>query len=287
VLDAPTASLLLVLMDESPILEAVFYRYVRLVLMARVGNGTWTLQSPLTSFRVILPPGSNAVIQVNGEPYAWSHAVAARAAEAGEELNPDSVLTERVPIPTEPLPFIAGKLTEQGWITDLDLSCSHAQRATHFQAAGEFVDAAEAAVARGAVRAFTENAFHAAELLAKAELLFYPIASDELGGSRKHQRVAATYSLWTRLGNTEPRFAKLLNDLSRIRPTSRYLDGDAGSITSEEAAAWLRTLLAFAEHVDAILHRGAARSFRVVASRDWAAGQLLTSGDGSLRASKR
>jgi hypothetical protein len=56
------------------------------------------------------------------------------------------------------------------------LNRPHPQRAAHLEAGLEFAELARVALDKGMLRGFHENAFHAAEHLAKAELLSYSAA---------------------------------------------------------------------------------------------------------------
>ncbi len=106
------------------------------------------------------------------------------------------------------------------------LNRPHPQRAAHLEAGLEFAELAEVALGAGMLRGFHENAFHAAEHLAKAELLSYAAALPEIADSRTHGRLRGTYQLWAHLGNTDPKFARLLDDLDKCRAAFTYARGE-------------------------------------------------------------
>ena len=96
--------------------------------------------------------------------------------------------------------------------------------ATHRQTAREFLDTARSALEGDRLAAFTENLYAAVELMAKGSLLTSP--DDVLLKVRQHRYVAAQYNLDRKLGNVDPRFAALLNDLAAGRKSARYAEGE-------------------------------------------------------------
>ena len=73
--------------------------------------------------------------------------------------------------------------------------------------------------------------FHATELMAKGVLLLH---DDPMLASKKHGVVHSRFNQWRHLGNTDPHYAALLNKLTDLRSSSRYLQGDS-RLTHEEA----------------------------------------------------
>ena len=115
----------------------------------------------------------------------------------------------------------------------------------HTARAGEFLLIAEHAAAQGVLGAFVENAFSAAELLAKAQLL--RLGRDP--GFREktnHKAIKTRFDQYARFGGVEPQFAAALNRLQRLRGAARYLEGDL-ELTPDEAQELLKTLRAMQE----------------------------------------
>ncbi len=259
---------------------------VRPVLYARVGNKTWTPESELSSFRVVMPDGA-PVVRVNDEAGFWSAPVAARSFKPGEELSPSDLITQPTVLPEADLPYIAGIRTGAGWKVDFNLDRPHPKRLEFLDLAGEFVDVAEAALDQGLIRPFISNAFHAVEHLARAELLSYSLTTDEVIGARKHTQVASAYQLWVRLGNTDKAFARLLKRLSTARRSATYLDKPFDWSESEARTA-LSDLRRFQRHVEKIARAGKKPDkIHVISTRAIEAGTLVAHNDAVLRPPKR
>lgn len=75
--------------------------------------------------------------------------------------------------------------------------------------------------------------------MAKGSLLTSP--DEVLLKVRRHRYVAAQYNLDRKLGNVDPRFAALLNDLGELRKPARYAEGqlrvDPGDARDQLAVA--------------------------------------------------
>ncbi len=260
--------------------------FVRPVLYARVGNKTWTPESELSSFMVVMPDGA-PVVRVNDEVGFWSAPVAGRSFKPGEELSPSDLITRPTDPPEADLPYIAGTCTDAGWKVEFNLDRPHPKRLEFLDLAGEFVNVAEAALDQGLVRPFISNAFHAVEHLARAELLSYSLTTDEVIGARKHTQVASAYQLWARLGNTDKVFARLLNRLSAARRSATYLDKPFDWSESEAKAA-LFDLRRFQRHVEKIAREGERPDkINVISTRAIEAGTLVARNDAVLRPPKK
>jgi uncharacterized protein (UPF0332 family) len=122
--------------------------------------------------------------------------------------------------------------------------------------APEFLFAAEAALNAGYLNAFAENAYTAAELLAKAELI---VSLDtDLATAKTHKRVLSSYNQQLKLANTSQDAARVLNRLASLRTTSRYGHRQP-SLTEPEAREMLVVLHAFLERVESRRPRRASR----------------------------
>ena len=139
-----------------------------------------------------------------------------------------------------------------GWSISWDGRYNASHIAAHLEAAGEFVELAETALERGMLRGFAENAFEAAELLAKAETLSLPDVA--VLKSKKHGTIAERFNRWAHVGGTDQRFAKLRNELERLRAPARYLRGEFG-LDDARAKEMLATLKDMRDHVDELASR--------------------------------
>lgn len=75
------------------------------------------------------------------------------------------------------------------------------------------------------------------------------------------------YNLWARFGNTDPRFAALLNSLGDLQEKAKYRRSQF-ALTSSEAAEYLETLHEMRRHVDRRPRRTVALCGRVRATHD-------------------
>jgi hypothetical protein len=88
------------------------------------------------------------------------------------------------------------------------------------------------------MRAFAENLFGATELMAKGLLLMLP--DKNILRSKKHEYLSSQYNWWGKMGSADPRYVNLLNRLSNLRGSARYLDKDF-SLSQDEAKEMLNT----------------------------------------------
>jgi hypothetical protein len=266
--------------------EDVFMRWVNLVLTARIGNGTWDENSQLRSFVIVFPPDNDndVRVRVNDEDSYWSHPRAARNLAEGATLKPDDLLVERLSVPSDPPSrYIRAEVTAGRWELEIQLNMTHPRRIEHLAAAGEFRESAADALERGALRAFYENAFHAAEHLAQAELLSYTPTLAEVVDAKSHDKVRSTYHLWARLGNTDTRFARLLTDLQDARSSQTYLRGDQAA-DMETARVHHELLDDMYEWVRGLVQDGRGpRSIQMIATQQIVAGQVVSMSELQLR----
>jgi len=266
------------------LIEDVYRRYVHLVLAARIGAGTWSDDDGLSRFVVYLD--EPVVICINDEPHGWHMARARRSFKPDEEIHPVDLQAEQVPRPEHRRPYFSASITAEGWQAKFDFSRPHPASGDLMAAAAEFLDAAETAHGKGALRVFVENAFHAAETFARIELLSYPVTADELDGSKKHSQVQAAYDLWLRLGNTDSRFPALLRELHDLRASATYADKPF-TLDKDAASRQLRTLQDLAKHARDTLGSTKGRTINVIATRPIRAGELVSAPDMTIRPPKK
>lgn len=269
---------------EAELLEDIYRRFVHLVLYARQGNGTWSDEDELMAFTVHL--SDPVVVCINDEPHGYLPARTIRALTEGEMLEFSDVETTRVPRPPKVTPpFVTAERTAASWRVRFDFSREHPRVPDLLDTADQFLAVAESALRAHHLRPFAENAFHAAESYAKAEMLPYPIVSDEIDGSKKHAHIQSAYDLWARLDNTEKRFPALLRTLREDREAATY----AGGVfvpRPQRAADQLEVLRALrgAAHAAAV---GSRRPINAIATRDITAGTIVTASDATLRPRRR
>lgn len=130
-------------------------------------------------------------------------------------------------------------------------------------------------------RAFVENAFAATELLARAEMLVVPDARP--AEARTHKTLKSLYNQWANIGNTEPRFARLLNRLLELRANARHLAGPL-DLSSQEVSNLLVEVGDLRSRVEGLVGEDdpdpaspPQKQLMAVASQPLKAGQIVTS----------
>lgn len=280
-------------LDEAAIAEGLFQdvtdRYIGPEVVRRREAGDWDedelVRNALISF------GQDGAVRVllNEEVKGMVTATATRPLEKGE-----TVFTEDI-----------GRIADFSWENDdghstyiAVLPCAAGMAlltkyrhnvkvsSDHLDAAEEFLNYAVHASSNGHCRVFIENAYGACELLAKAELL--RLAGNTLSDSKSHERVRQAYNLWAKLGNTEHRFAQLLNRIARLRRPARYLEAPL-ELSTQDIEDIAGTLHAMHEHVVRVAPRPGRDPedevpvrINAIARRDLKAGQLLTVEDVSI-----
>jgi uncharacterized protein (UPF0332 family) len=126
----------------------------------------------------------------------------------------------------------------RGFFIAFDLRYNAERIGEHILAAREYLDMATMALDKRIIRPFIANLHIATELSAKALLLTHP--DKELLKSKKHNMTQGKYNLYAKQGNTEQRFAQLLNRLADLRNPARYPSGRF-QIDENEAGEMLNT----------------------------------------------
>lgn len=145
----------------------------------------------------------------------------------------------------------AGHLTmilhDRVWVLKFDFRYNAARIAKTLRAAKEFLECAAWCLEKGHTRAYVDNLFSATELMAKGFLLMHP--DQNVLTSKSHKIVFSKYNWWGKLGNTDPRYVSLLNDLSSLRGSARYLRREL-TLKMDKA----RDMMAVAEQMFQTLH---------------------------------
>lgn len=235
---------------------------------------------------MLLPWDEAAVVRLNREVGGTVTARATRPIEAGEEVAIEDMAGITAYTPREEdaeVPHVTAFLLADGWSVAFKFGYRDPRRHEHLQAGREFLATARDAHAAGRLRTFADNAFSAVELLAKAELLCNAPTIELALAARRHGGVSSPYNLWARLGNTDARYAALLNQLGNMRGAARYLNGEL-TLTSAEAAAMLAVLDEMAEYVRAAVEEPVSeRGYQVIATRPIRAGTLVKRDDFTLK----
>lgn len=141
------------------------------------------------------------------------------------------------------------------WVGQFDFRYHGVSSRQHLDRAREYMDVAAAALERGAVGPCLDNLSSAAELMAKAELQMHDktiaLGMDDRGKRLRnlHEERRRRYARWAQSGNTEQRYAELLEQLWDLRGAARYME--AGPLpTIEEARDMVETAEAMYLHLD-------------------------------------
>lgn len=209
----------------------------------------------LVAIQVVFRVAQEPDVRFNSEVGGFMRARALRAMAEGEPATSADV-SEITHVELTDTDGDAAHITAiqlaDGWSISWDGRYNASHIAAHVDAASEFVELAEIALERGMLRGFAENAFEAAELLAKAEILSLPDAA--VLKSKKHGTIAQRFNRWAHIGGTDQRFANLRNELERLRGPARYLRGEFG-LDQARAKAMLATLKEMRGHVDEVAPR--------------------------------
>jgi HEPN domain-containing protein len=208
---------------------------------------------PLLAIQAVFNVGGDTKVRLNEEVKSLAQMRAARPITKGQSVTTEDIAEiTRIDLTDEDpdAAHITALQLGDGWHISWDGRYNASVIAAHIQAGAEFVELAEHAVENGLLRGFVENAFEAAELLAKAEVLALP---DERK-SKTHGVVASQFNRWARIGNTDQRYAELRNELERLRAPARYLRGEFG-LARERADEMLATLKEMQKHADEVAPR--------------------------------
>ena len=262
-------------------------RFVRPELERRRADGKWSDEEPVYRFQVLLPDGTPPAVRLNKDVGGTVLAKATRPIAAGEEVVIDdfSAISSYTPREEDAgTPHVTGFLHRDGWSLVFEFAGGHPDRFAFLERAQEFLDAARHALGKEHLGACYDNALSACELLAKTELLSCRPTIEIVLNSRTHAAITTHYNLWANLGNTDKRYARLLDRLHARRSTARYMQG-AQLLTHSEAEEVLATLTDMHEHVKRRAQEAPSERddrFNVYATRELRAGELVRSGDFTL-----
>jgi hypothetical protein len=120
------------------------------------------------------------------------------------------------------------------------------------QAAKEFLDAAEHALAKSYFRALVDNLFSAAELAATAFLTVSPYSGRSQDTS--HGQLHSRFNLLAKVGAVETSHRETFNSLASIRKRARYVKGTF-AMTLPDAMSHLAVVKELIEHAETLIER--------------------------------
>lgn len=136
--------------------------------------------------------------------------------------------------------------TKKAWHITFDARYNKSKVHRHLEAAKEFIELAKVASEKKYWRGFLDNAFSAAELLAKGDLMLLPAYKKYRD---RHGTIQLGYSWWASLGNVPIHFKTTLDKLSGLRDRARYLKGEF-VMNLELAKEILQTLQEMRKHLE-------------------------------------
>jgi len=182
----------------------------------------------ITKMQIVfsLDKGSNE-IRLNEEVKAVAKAKINRSINKDEivyEIDIDAI--EKIELTDEDVNcgHITLLLFKNNWIISFDFRYNKERVKNHIDASKEFYETAVDSLDKSRTRAFYENAFASAELLAISVLLTLP--SKEILECRNHKKRLSQFKDWADLGNVKMEFSTTLSGLSELRDSARYLHSD-------------------------------------------------------------
>jgi uncharacterized protein (UPF0332 family) len=206
-------------------LQQVFELWVMPEVQRRQSAGQLPPNFQLWQAQVVFEVNAPVKVRLNNEVRSMMTVRVTRAVAKGEAVGM-SDFSEIVSIELTENDPNAGHITiiaHQGiWYLTWDTRYNAQRIATTITTAREFIESAQdnLKAVPPRVRPFTENLFSAVELLAKAVLLQLP--DKKILSSKTHGIIKSSFNQWSNLGNIEPDFASLLNELEQMRAPARY-----------------------------------------------------------------
>jgi len=112
-------------------------------------------------------------------------------------------------------------LFKNNWVISFDFAYNKKRIGEHIEASKEFFESAKDNLEKKRLRPFFENSFACAELSAKAVLLQLP--DKKILHGKDHESRINQFKNWAVLGNVKQEHSKVLEKLSKLRPSARYL----------------------------------------------------------------
>jgi hypothetical protein len=274
----------------SALFNDMLERFVGPEMTRRETSGESREGTPVYRFQVLLPREGSVEVRLNEEVGGEALARAVRPVQKGEDVTTQDIsgVEKYIPRPEDAgIPHITAFAHSRGWSIAFQLGYRHPRRRDFLVVGHQFAETAREALVAGRVGVALDNAFSAAELLAKAELLSSAPTIEAAISARTHGSIRESYNLWGgRLDNTDRRFVKLLNRLWDLRQPARYVDRGL-HLKDGEPEDLFAVLAEMEAHVDAVATGDAssarATGYNVIATRTVKAGQLVQGADFTLR----
>jgi hypothetical protein len=266
-------------------IEQVMSTWINPEVQARLNRGDQRIAEGLYFAQVVFEVGKTNEVRLNDEVQGSllvEHVDPGRAFTIGEPIYLSDIRRiERVTLPDEDAnaAHITIAFLQDGICICFDATYNRARVSDYLAAAEEFIASAQHALDNGLLRPFAENAFHAAESLAKAELL--PLPDETLLKAKTHRTVSGRLHRWGALGNIDPDAPHLLSELDNLRGQETYV-GDGPRLDPGVAKSLLERLQAMRDHVVANAPQADGSTRRRVyaqAARPIEAGQIIRPGD--------
>jgi uncharacterized protein (UPF0332 family) len=227
--------------------------YIEPELRRRLETGTMREGDVIRSAQVVFwVDRDEPVIRLNEEVKGTMLARATRAIEKDEEVTHadfDRISALRLPETEGDAAHVTMMTLKGGIGVVFDGSYNTLLIESQLEVADEFIELAAVALERELLRAFVENTFAAAELVARAELLSLP--ERRVVDTKSHDSLIGLYGQWVKHGNARPEFSRLLSRMHELRGAARYLRREFG-LTPEPAKAALETLREMRAHVEEV-----------------------------------
>ncbi len=208
------------------LLNQVFEFWVNPEIERRRQNKILPKNFKLRMAQIVMNVGKPPIIRLNDEIKAQLVVRVTRNVVAGDPVSTADIdeienlkLTEDDPD--------AGHITiilhKNRWFISFNFHYNSSKVRNHIEAAHEFLETAQNALTSKRYRAFYENIFCAVELISKAWLLRMPV--QKLLSSKNHSLIHSEINRHAKLGNIYKDYSKMFNEISEVRPRSRYLNG--------------------------------------------------------------
>ena len=230
-------------------LNQVLSIWVKPDIELRKSAGTLPSNFALSRAQVILYPDGKYVVRLNDEVKALAKIRAARKFEAGEVYQIPSIDDiEDVDLSPDDSPDASHvTLFFQGRVGRIffDFRRNRGLAKERYQAALQFLEAAEFCVNKMLLRPFIDCLFSAAELLASSQLFLFADPKYVKKGS--HGQTHSQYNLRSKLGIGNQTYVTTFNKLSSMRTSARYLKGPI-ALSESDAREYLKAVQEMADY---------------------------------------
>ena len=138
-------------------------------------------------------------------------------------------------------------IKKRKWLLTFDFKYNKDLARKHLSLAIAFFKSAELALNNKLLAPFIDNLYSAAELLAKSELLLHP--DKKILKKATHKSIQQKYINYVKIGIVYPRHCTVLNKLSGLRISARYLRS-ALRIVQRDANNFLKEVKKMIDHLE-------------------------------------